>query len=1040
MNYLIDSLLRRYKTVNLLLFFLVLMGLNAYFQIPKEATPDVKIPINYISLIYEGISPKDAEELLVKPVEEEVRSIDGLKEVRATAFNGGANIIMEFYAGFDSEKARLDGREKLDTAKPKLPEGVKEPTLFEVNLSQMPVLLVKLSGDAPDRVLYKIARDLADDIKSRISTVLDARLVGVRDEAVEIILTPENYEQYGLNLQEALLTFTRNHKIITAGVLQNKKGAFNISVPGLLDNAEAIINLPILSQGNSVAKLKDIASVRSTFKDPLSLARERLEVGMPSQNTVALEIVKKTGENLIETVRDVRAIVAEAQKGWPDNIKPSFANDDSDRVKDMLHELQNGIITAILLVMAVVVFSLGWRSALMVGFALPGAFLMGILAIYALGYTVNTVVLFSLIFSVGMLVDGAVIIVEYADRRMDEGVHPKAAYLESAKRMAWPVITSISTILVVFMPLLVWPGVVGQFMKFMPITLIAVLTASILMALIFLPAIVQAMPEKAFKRSTLTETKDWLSGRVLDLYKEALVKALETPKKVLLGAVALLVVVKLIHSFLGKGVEFFPDIEPDSAAIDIHSRGNTSIFENGEIIKQVENKIKDINEFASVFTNVGAGDAEDSIGIIRLEFAPWQKRRKVNEIVADMEKRVKDIPGIFVEIVKFKAGPSGGKPIQIQLSSPNREILTQETQRLRKLLEDIKEAGDVEDDLPIPGIEWKYNIDREEAMRLGTDILAIGQTIKLVTNGSLIATYRPQDSNKEVDILLRFDENNRTLDNLNTLRIKTKNGAVPLSQIAKREPAPKVARIYRADGKPVQNIMADVKPGFLVSEVIEKIKSEIKNAPLHEQVKIKFKGEDEDRQEASSFLIKAFMVAIFLVAVILVTQFNSFFSMGLVMSSVVMSTIGVFVGLLVHNLAFGVVMGGIGIIALAGIIVSNNIILIDTYDKLMAELKERKPRFTIEDCKNVIIETCTQRFRPVILTKLTTILGLLPIMFGVNLDFIKFEITVGAPSSQWWVLLATCIVYGVLFASSLTLFVTPSALLLRAQRRMKNNF
>ena len=487
--------------------------------------------------------------------------------------------------------------------------------------------------------------------------------------------------------------------------------------------------------------------------------------------------------------------------------------------------------------------------------------------------------------------------------------------------------------------------------------------------------------------------------------------------------------------------EFFPDIEPDAAAVYVHARGNFSIYEMERLVSQVEKVMLDMPELKSVYTRIGAQPfsgqdeiAQDVIGTITIEFIDWQKRRKAMAILDEIERKTASLPGIVTEVQRQKSGPSAGKPIQIQLTSMSSQLLKPALIKLRTFMKALPGLVGVEDNLPLPGIEWQMRIDRAEALRVGCDIMTIGNTIKLVTNGAIVGSYRPDDLKDEIDILVRFPAAYRSLDQLNKLTVQTLQGSIPISRLVKRVAQDQVGQIYHLNGEEVLSLKADVASTILVSDKLAEIQHWLKINPLDPHVRVIFKGEDEDQKEASSFLIKAFGIALFLVATLLVTQFNSFFSMGLVLSAVIMSTVGVFIGLILHNLAFGIVMGGIGVIALAGIIVSNNIILIDTYDKLLSDMKQHITNPTLLDVRQVIIETCRQRFRPVILTKLTAILGLLPIMFGLNIDFINLEITQGAPSGQWWILLSTCIVYGILFASSLTLFVTPCALLLRAKK------
>jgi multidrug efflux pump len=1034
MNALIAAALSRTRTVLSILLLFTLWGIIAYYQIPKESTPDVKIPIIYVSLMHEGISPKDSQRLLLRPLEQELHNIEGVKEMRSTAYEGGGNIVLEFTAGFDSDRARYDVRDRVDLAKPKLPTETKEPIITEINLSLFPVLIVKLSGEIPHRTLYHMARELRDQIEGTLPSVRKAEIMGDQKEVVEILIDPTQVEGYGLAFDQVIQNFAQNNQLIPAGNVEMGKGRFAIKVPGVLENIFDIQQLPISTHHDAVIQLKDVAQVRRTFKDRESVVRDN---GKPA---VSLEISKRTGENLIQTIEDVKKIVEAQQKKWPDHVIVSYANDQSHHIRDMLNDLQNSIILAIILVMGIIVLSLGWRSSLLVGVAVPGSFLMGIMIISLMGLTVNIVVLFSLIFAVGMLVDGAIIVVEYADLKIDEGMAPRAAYLHATQRMAWPVITSIITIIVVFMPLLFWPGVPGQFMKFMPITLIAVLGASILMALIFIPAIGQftkpTLERPSHTHSNSVENPTGLMAR----YLKALTFALDHPKRIIGGAILILVMVKMAHSTWGRGIEFFPNIEPEVAAIQIHGRGNLSIIEKDDLVRLVEAKILKEKELKSVYTHTGtrmgsgADTAEDLIGTITVEFIDWRKRRPADAILDQITLDTKKIPGIRVAVEKQKDGPPGQKPIDIELSADNTALLKPALLTLHKYMEAMPGVTGISDNLPIPGIEWQLTIDRAQAAKFDANVRQVGNAIKLVTNGVTVGTFRPEDARDEVDIVVRYFPEFRLLDELDTLKIQTTAGLMPISNFVTRTPEQRVSKIDRVNGHQVLNLKADVIPGALVADQVATLRAELPNLNLDPGVFVKFKGEDKEMQESMVFLMQAFIVAIFMITIILITQFNSFFSTGLVLSAVVLSSVGIFIGLLVHDMAFGIVMGGIGVIALAGIIVSNNILLIDTYDLLIAEIKNP----TLAQYREVIMRTCLQRVRPVILTKLATILGLLPLMLGINIDFVNFEITQGAPSTQWWRLLSVCIVYGVLFASSLTLLVTPAALMWRAMRRCKN--
>lgn len=1031
----IDASLSRVRTVLSLLVFLMLSGIYAYNTIPKESSPDVDIPIIYVSMALEGISPDDSERLLLRPMEQELSSIEGIKEIRSTGYQGGGNVLLEFNAGFNKEKALNDVREKVDDARAELPDSLdREPTVQEVNFSLFPVLVVTLSGDVPERTLLKIARDLQEKIEG-IGSVLEAPIAGNREELVEIIVDPELLESYNLDGPEIINFFSLSNKLVAAGNIQNNEGAFAIKVPGLFETLEDINNMPLTTSGDSAITVADIAEIRRTFKDPANFAR------LDGAPALALEVVKRSGENVIDTIAAVRAVVAQEQKFWPDSVKVSFTQDQSEEIRVMLSDLQNNMVSAVILVMIVTVAAIGMGAATLVGIAIPGSFLCGILFLYMSGLTVNVVVLFSLILSAGIVVDGATIVVEYADRKMVEGMHRRAAYAEAAKRMAWPVIASTCTTLSAFAPLLFWPGIVGEFMKYMPLTMIAVLASSLLFALIFVPVLgalfgkPSVLDADSVAQISAAETGDLkiirgFTGRYISL----LDWSLRRPFLVLGMASALLVGSVVAYGMFGKGVEFFPDIEPERASVLVHARGNLSVFEKDKLVREVEEKIKDIDGIKTVYTRAGqsaqAGGemAADVIGQIQLEFKDWDVRPKSAEILRQVRENTKDISGVRIEPQEQEQGPPGGKAVQIELASRYPEKLDAATDGILKAMDEMGGFIDIEDSRPIPGIDWELQVDRAQAAKFGLDISTIGQYIRLVTNGLEVAEYRPDDSDDEIDIVIRHEAAARTLDQLDRVRIDTPNGSVPASSFMTRVPKPAVGTIDRTDQRRVVRIKADLKEGINTNARVEDMKAWVTQnaAKLDPEVQINFKGEDEDQRESQAFLMVAFTVAMFMMAIIMVTQFNSFYSAFLIMSAVIMSTIGVFLGLLFTGQPFGVVMSGIGIIALAGTIVNNNIVLIDTFDRI----KNDFPPF------EAIMRTGAQRLRPVFLTAITTVLGLLPMVFQMNIDFLGREVTIGAPSTQWWQQLSIAIAFGLTFSTILTLIVTPCALMARERFRM----
>ena len=1100
-----------YRTTISILIFILISGSLVFNNIPKESNPDVSLPYIYVSMNLTGIAPEDSEKLLIKPIEEEVKNIEGKKELKSTSYQNGGNVLLEFESGFDSDQALLDTREKVDRVKSDLPSDADEPVVSEVNLSLFPILVVSVSGEVSDFLLKKVSNDLKDKIGS-LPNVLEVKIGGEREEQLEIIIDQNKIESYGLNLDDILAFVRSNNQIVSAGSIDTGDGRFVIKIPGLYENLNDIFNTPIKINDKKAIKFKDIAKLKRKFKDSENFAR------LNGQSSFTLEISKRIGANIVDTVNQVKTIVEEEKLKLPSKININYSGDDSVGIKNMLGDLQNNVIFSIILVMSVVVLFLGIRSSLLVGLAIPSSFLLAILILNALDYTVNMVVLFGLILSVGLLVDGAVVVVEYAQRKIQEGTKISEAYLKASSRMSLPIIASTLTTIAVFVPLLFWPGTVGGFMKYIPITLVAVLSSSLLMALVILPTVgsqslkirglflyiiipiatigilssisfnllnilglsfiiqtivklflvlsISFLVYKIYKSNFFQlfnkkkkEIKVQKSNDGDDLIDLSKVKGLTKiyikilsfltnhPLKIISFSLILLVSIYVTYSKYGNGVNFFPSVDAENTKVVIYARGNLSIKEKDDLVKKVEDKILNIqknnNEFRSIYTTSGnvsnrQESSDDVIGFIDIEFTDWDLRRKADSIIDEIRQSTEGIAGIKVETRTQRAGPPGGKPIEINLASDNASLIPAEMEKIKNYLSKLENIRDLEDSSPSPSIEYQLYVDREEAAKYGANISIIGNTIKLLTSGLKLSEYRPDDSDESIPIFLRLPENQRTIDQLNDIKIPTSSGYVPISNFTTIKASQKTSNLVRINSKRTETVKADISNFYQTDAHVRLVKHwlgiekfdipnkfnleipEFGSANINPEVIVEFKGEDESQKESQAFLQKAFAIAMFIMALILLTQFNSFYSVLLILFAVIMSTVGVVFGLMITGRPFGIVMSGIGVISLAGIVVNNNIVLIDTFDRLKDKAST---------VKEAILMTGAQRLRPVLLTTATTVLGLLPMVLKLNINFIEMDYSYNSPSTQWWVDLSSAIVFGLLFSTFLTLLVTPCALM-----------
>jgi multidrug efflux pump len=1015
---------------------ILLVGLGSYISIPKEGDPEAQIPFVFVNVMHIGISPEDAERLLGRPLENELNDIEGIREMKMIAGEGFLTVVLEFPSGDDVDQAILDVREKVDRAKSEFPDDTEEPMVTEFNTSEQPVIRVNIHGDVSEHQLYRLARRLKDRVEG-IPQVLEAQMYGFREEVLEIVIDQTRMESYGVGAFELIRIFTMNNRLIAAGSLDTGQGRFQVKVPGLIETRQDILEIPVISTRDGVIKVGDIADVRRTFSDVQSFARLN---GVPG---IGMGVAKRSGENIIETVQAIRHVVAEMteQKDWPQAAHVVFTDDRSDEIYEILTDLQANVTTAVILVMIIIVMTLGVRSAALVGIAIPSSFLFAFLILNLTGQTVNMMVMFALVVAVGMLVDGAIVVIEYADRKINQGFERSVAYGAAATRMFWPIMSSTATTLAAFLPLLLWPGMTGSYMFFLPVTLILTLSGSLLTAIWFLPALGSVFGrsgegstdiEKALDPIADSAFDDQLEkSRAMEAYEVLLQWTVQRPVRVLVSAFALLIAVFYLYGVFQHGVILVSQEEASGAQIVVSARGNLSIDEINNIVGAVEHIVLDTEGVETVFANASSAAntdpfmslPRDAVGELFIEFVDWQGRRPVVNIFAEIRERVGTLAGVVIEINPFQKGFGGGKDVNLELRSRDRALLPIAAAQVKEHLRaNVEGLIDIDDTDQLPGIQWELRVDRAQAKKFGADVTLVGFVVQLVTNGIKIGEYRPDDAEDELDIRLRFPEAERGLGTLDNLKIRTSEGLVPISNFVTRRPKQSVNALEKIDGQWTLAVRANTVPGVLPNDKVQEIRAWLEGgSALDSGVTFRFGGDDRLQAESAGFLGYAFLGALLLMGAILLTQFNSYYHSLLILSSVVMSTSGVLLGMLATGQPFSMILTGTGIIALAGIVVNNNIVLIDTYQRLRA---------SGVDPIEAVVKTGVQRLRPIMLTTVTTIVGLMPMVLQISVDIYQLDISIGSPTSYFWKPLSTAIVAGLGFSTFLTLIVTPAALAL----------
>ena len=1016
-----------------ILLLILFSGVFALNYLPKATEPDINFPGAYIGVGYEGVSPEDSERLLAKPLENALRTISGVTDIRSISQTGYSAVVVEFDQDVDIDEALYDVRVKVDEARAELPLDAREPTIREFTTSDNPILTISVASDIlPQRVLVNLTQDLQDLIETH-PNVLQAELNGVPEDLIEAIVDKSKLESYGISMNQLYQAVSNNNRVIPAGFQDTGSGRFAVNVPSVFSTLEDIETLPIKVSGNSVVTLKDVADVSLTFKDRGGYSR------INGRQSLSIDVQKRLGTNIIDTVTDIRNMVEEEVENFPEGVSVNFVRDDSQFALQMISELQGNVLTSIALVMIVVLAALGFRTSMLVGMAIPFSYLFALLVLFILDKEFNFMVMFGMLISMGMTIDGSIVVTEYADRKLAEGMNRVEAYTAAATRMFWPVLSSTTTTLIAFTPLMFMPGF-GAFIRDMPITVFCVLVGSLLYSLIFAPILgamfggLAKQTEQEVNNTRQLESSDPLSlTGASGVYARRINQYLDTPGQTITIILAAIVLCIGLWSHHGKGIVYFPTVAPQFAEVDILARGNLAVDEIRDIAIDAEQKILDVEEIEmlSVWSNSGGSrglgrrsGSSDRVGGMFVDF--WAEDDAVSdldgfEIMDLLRSKFDDTSGYIVQVEAEEGGPPIGKPLQLNVSGDNEQALVLAVKKIRTFVEGLGSFIDIEDTTVNRGIEWELEINRTKAAQYGAGLSDVGASVQMVTNGIKVGEYRPLNLDREVDIRIRFPKSERNIDQLGNLNVQTAKGLVPVSSFVDTTIKPATKSISRKDGKRVHGLSARTVEGAIPSVQIKKVKDWLETADLGRGVTVSDDGFDKYNQEAADFLVLGFIAMLFVMLIVLVAQFNSFYQANIVLSAILLSFGGVFISLLVLDRSFSTLQTGISCVALAGIVVNNNIVLIDTFNLL----KRNNPG---SSTKSLALRSAILRLRPVFLTSFTTIAGLLPIALGYSIDLIDRTIKTGSYITSFWEQMAGSLVVGLTVATVLTLVVTPCAL------------
>lgn len=1097
-------------SVLVLMVLIAILGVRAYTSIPKESSPDITIPNIIVITLYPGTSPLDMESLITKRLEEELAGISDIKEMSSTTTEGYSSINLEFNTDVNIDEALQKVREKVDLAKPELPSAAEDPIIQEINISEFPIMQVNVSGTYGEEDLKKVAEDLQDRLEI-IPQVLEVNLAGGVEKEVKVDVDLQMLKYYGVSFGDIIMAIQNENVTIPAGAVDVGIKKFLMRIPGEYEDPSLIEDIVIDAPTDSPIYIRDVANVSFTQKERESYAY------LNGDPVITLSVVKRTGTNIIEAAQSVRNIVEMELPNMPPTTDIKITSDMSEDITMMVSSLENNIISGLILVIGVLLFFLGVRNASFVGISIPLSMFMSFIVLQIAGITMNMIVLFSLILALGMLVDNAIVVVENIFRYLEEGFSNIEAAKKGTGEVALPIISGTATTLAAFLPIAFWPGIVGDFMSYLPITLIITLSSSLFVGLVINPVLCAVFmtleTDDNQTKASITKKGKWVLSifgivilslllfgnplfwgmmilfgallvisfrwfmkpvglwwqkrglnRVLGYYESTLTWALEHRFIVLGISFFILISSFVVFGMFNKGVEFFPeDIPPARVYVQIETPPGTNVEFTREIALELESRLDQIENYEDIETIVNTPGAPVSSGMemsggsssnratIVVSFVDYnQQVGSAFDAIEQMREILpRGIAGAEITVESEQGGPPTGKPINLEIAGQDLEQLDSISQEILSILENDPIYGKLdglETDLPEARPETRITVDREKAAIFGVNTSDVGNTIRQAINGVEASQYR--EGNDEYDIIVRLKEEFREdLSTLNNLTVMGEEGRqIPLSEIADWDIEEGFGGIKRIDQDRVVSVMADVRSTYnsnaVLAEAQELLQPYLEDLPSG--VIAQWTGQNEEQDDAQEFLTNAFLIALGLMAFILISQFNSVAKPFIVMTSVIMSIAGVLYGLVLFQMPFGIIMTGIGVISLAGVVVNNAIVMIDYIDILRS-----RDKMGLYDA---LVQGGLVRFRPVILTAITTTLGLVPLAIGFNLDFIVLAndpveffnnlgeyLYWGGVQAAWWSPMAIAVICGLLFATLLTLILVPVLYFIIEETRRNTN-